>query len=188
MVGRLYKVRCRECRRRKIKCPAEKPGCSRCLKNGFMCPGYDEKELEFVNTTGRDLVTRQGENKGSKSTQLLQSKEVTDHVSRTVVQKVSPWCNRSRGHRPRPSLDTKSILNSPAPAAANLMQLFAACANFDFKFFVVIPSETDIVANWFVDLPSYAFDDPLLEHALQAVTLIHLGKVSNVQNTLRSGR
>lgn len=68
------------------------------------------------------------------------------------------------------------------------MQLFATCTNLDLKFFVAIPSKVDIVGNWFADLPSYAFDDPLLEHALQAVTLIHLGKASNDQNILRSGR
>ncbi|PVH72785.1 hypothetical protein DL98DRAFT_66244 [Cadophora sp. DSE1049] len=187
MVGRLYKVRCRECRRRKIKCPAEQPGCSRCLKNGFICPGYEEKELEFVNTTGQDLVTGRG-NKRSKSTHILQSKEAIKHVSSTKGQEVLPCCKGNRCHQTRPSLDTKAILNSPTTAAANLMQLFAICTNLDFKFFVVIPSQIDIVGNWFVDLPSYAFDDPLLEHALQAVTLIHLGKASNDQNILRNGR
>lgn len=93
-----------------------------------------------------------------------------------------------RGPQSQPSLGCKTILGSPTAAAANLIQLFAACTNLDFKFFVVIPSKFDIVGNWFVDLPYYAFGDPLLEHALQAVTLIHLGKASNDQYILRYGR
>ncbi|KAG4433979.1 hypothetical protein IFR05_010528 [Cadophora sp. M221] len=68
------------------------------------------------------------------------------------------------------------------------MWLFATSTNLKFKFFVVIPSTTEIVGNWFVDLSSYAFDDPLLKQALQTVTLIHLGKALKDQNVPRNGR
>lgn len=63
-------------------------------------------------------------------------------------------------------------LGPPNGAAANLLQLIETCTNLDFKLFAVIPSETDIVGNWFEGLPYYAFQDPLLR-------LRHLGIIQS---------
>ncbi|KAL5330927.1 hypothetical protein ACEPPN_000453 [Leptodophora sp. 'Broadleaf-Isolate-01'] len=86
-------------------------------------------------------------------------------------------------HQIHPKLSHNSN-RKPHAALRNMMYY----TNLEFKFFVVIPSKTEIIWDWFVDHTSYAFDDPLLEHALQAVTLIHLGKASKDQNNLRNGR
>jgi hypothetical protein len=48
MPGRAYITKCRECRRRKVKCSAEQPFCRRCFESGIACTGYDKPKLEFV--------------------------------------------------------------------------------------------------------------------------------------------
>ncbi|KAF2468673.1 uncharacterized protein BDR25DRAFT_289498 [Lindgomyces ingoldianus] len=43
---------CASCRKRKVKCDESKPGCTRCAKSGWVCPGYEpESELVFRNQT-----------------------------------------------------------------------------------------------------------------------------------------
>ena len=59
---------CRECKRRKIRCPEEKPFCSTCVRLGKQCsyPLAGEKVLRI----SRRLIKEEVENMG-KSTQFL---------------------------------------------------------------------------------------------------------------------
>ena len=60
---------CRECKRRKIRCPEEKPYCSTCVRLGKQCsyPLAGEKVLRI----SRRLIKEEIENMG-KSTQFYQ--------------------------------------------------------------------------------------------------------------------
>ncbi|KAL4779164.1 hypothetical protein BJX76DRAFT_352042 [Aspergillus varians] len=63
MVGPPYSsVGCTNCRKRKIKCDLRKPECSKCLKRGILCLGFD-KDRKFLHHDLRSEVTRSGEAK-----------------------------------------------------------------------------------------------------------------------------
>jgi hypothetical protein len=54
MVGVAGKSRaCNDCKRRRVKCGFERPGCLRCVKAGIHCSGYD-KQLFFINRTSSE--------------------------------------------------------------------------------------------------------------------------------------
>ncbi|KAK5709492.1 hypothetical protein LTR17_019719 [Elasticomyces elasticus] len=44
---------CLQCKKRRVKCGSEEPGCGKCDKDGFLCPGYT-KVLRWVEVRPRD--------------------------------------------------------------------------------------------------------------------------------------
>jgi hypothetical protein len=57
---------CFLCRKRKIRCDEQRPGCGRCATHGVPCPGYRQPapgEVIFRDET-REVVLRLGKGKG----------------------------------------------------------------------------------------------------------------------------
>lgn len=46
---------CLQCKKRRVKCGSEEPGCDKCSKDGFNCPGYS-KGFTFVHVRPRTKV------------------------------------------------------------------------------------------------------------------------------------
>lgn len=46
---------CLQCKKRRVKCGSEEPGCDKCSKDGFSCPGYS-KGFTFVHVRPRTKV------------------------------------------------------------------------------------------------------------------------------------
>lgn len=59
MVGVPRSNGCQLCRKRRVKCDGEKPQCTKCIKYGVECPGY-EKSMKFVS------VKHQIQSKGTR--------------------------------------------------------------------------------------------------------------------------
>ncbi|KAI0468182.1 hypothetical protein F4859DRAFT_216980 [Xylaria cf. heliscus] len=55
MVGIPRSKGCKTCRRKKIKCDEQKPGCGQCRKGGRECEGYEQPTI-FRHSTGGDFV------------------------------------------------------------------------------------------------------------------------------------
>ncbi|PNS16121.1 Transcriptional activator protein UGA3 [Sphaceloma murrayae] len=95
---------CITCRRRKIKCDAEKPACQRCLSTGRACEGYD-KYAVFINNTqsGRMKRNRLEE---ARPAQALSNAVATPIGSHTV--------SRSAATIPRSSVE-QEVARAEAP-------------------------------------------------------------------------
>jgi hypothetical protein len=79
-------------------------------------------------------------------------------------------------------------IQSPNPAAVNLTQLFSTAITTEDGQASALVRQGNPTAKWFFNLPGVASEDPLVEHSLQALSLVHLGKTRGDERAVRMAR
>lgn len=79
-------VGCWTCRRRKVKCDAARPHCTRCTRSKLRCEGYDIK-LNWIS----NLVVRNGEMRSLPGSVPMEEVDSTGGVSRSNIELVKWW-------------------------------------------------------------------------------------------------
>ncbi|KAK5173446.1 uncharacterized protein LTR77_002127 [Saxophila tyrrhenica] len=72
---------CFTCRKRKIRCDEERPGCKRCETHGVPCPGYRVDKPGGIEFKDQTTVTKQKADEQYRVKQAIRT--ATDHVVRT---------------------------------------------------------------------------------------------------------
>ncbi|PKS08021.1 hypothetical protein jhhlp_006633 [Lomentospora prolificans] len=172
---------CHTCRRRRIKCGAELPGCHNCAKSNRICTGYQRKHTFILS---QDMVVGDG----AASPHTKSSVEDEDNSGMVMV---SRW--RVDSNRTQAAIRTKAQ-EKLCPESALLPRTTALPATvptrnaFRDGFFSLLvqtnlPANNSVYClvgghryNWLLqvlDLPSLS---PALENALLAVCTAQLGR------------
>ncbi|OAQ89772.1 fungal specific transcription factor domain-containing protein [Purpureocillium lilacinum] len=149
---------CQRCRKRKIKCDEQKPGCLRCHRSDVPCPGYrDLDHVRFRDDTRRTILRA-----GNRETQA----PGRIHVSRMNSQDILS---------PRPSVsDSGNAIRRAIPRAIPVRhhELSASFYFSKYAFHEVPLSEA--YQSWLTE--SYR-DAPVLKAAIEAVGMAGMSNV-----------
>ncbi|KIV77016.1 hypothetical protein PV11_08856 [Exophiala sideris] len=153
---------CRKCVDRKVKCDETRPGCDRCAKGHFKCPGYGPV-FQFYDTfvLGSEAITQKA------NFEDLLSKE--DSSQRPISTSPSRQARRpgTKGQRSQ-SLAVATQPRNPQPLLQSISTKSTRNAELAATFINGLPQRLWYTRNWFAGI-CQADDDPTLKRATRAL-------------------
>ena len=187
---------CHACRRMKVKCDQQRPGCARCERAGRGCPGYrdDPSIFRSMNESSETkALNPRPRRKRSDQTSNSPSPFTEAQASSSAIPRDSPAKTGSRSPAQEaadsPSLDSWRGRTHLSPSISTNWEDQAVC--FYFSEWTLQPHEHLGTAGYLEFLPDLINEEahlPYLTEALKAVSLSAMGNRSSMMQLKEEAR